>query len=139
MQREDGRLESPRTPGGSELIVERPEQLFQPATRRGFLRALGMGSGIVLLPSLFAACDDDPTGPRGDAVVLDLSDDFGILNYAYALEQLEAAFYVAVVGSAAFAGMSAEHPPADHSPPSRSHAGLIDRFSCYRIYHNIYL
>lgn len=32
-----------------------------------------------------------------DAVILDFSDDFGVLNYAYALEQLEAAFYITVV------------------------------------------
>ena len=36
-------------------------------------------------------------------VTFDFSNDFGILNYAYALEQLEAAFYATVVGNAAFA------------------------------------
>lgn len=63
-----------------------------------------------MLPAVFAACedDDDPTGPSGDSVILNLNDDFGILNYAYALEQLEAAFYVAVLGSTAFGGMNAE-------------------------------
>ena len=35
-------------------------------------------------------------------VTFDFSNDFGILNYAYALEQLEAAFYAAVVGGAGF-------------------------------------
>ena len=91
------------------LVVGRAEQLWRPETRRGFLRMLGLGGTIVLLPSVFAACDDDDeiTGPNGDGVVLDLSDDTGILNYAYALEQLEAAFYTAVVGSAAFGGLSA--------------------------------
>jgi rubrerythrin len=92
-----------------EVVVARPEQLFQPATRRNFLRALGLGGSIVMLPAMFAACDDDddPIGP-GDSVTLNLNNDFGILNYAYALEQLEAAFYVAVLGSTAFGGMSAE-------------------------------
>ena len=91
------------------LIVERAEQLWRPETRRGFLRMLGLGGTIVLLPSVFAACDDDDdiTGPPGGGVELDLSDDTGILNYAYALEQLEAAFYTAVVGSAAFGGLNA--------------------------------
>ena len=35
--------------------------------------------------------------------MFDFSNDFGVLNYAYALEQLEAAFYAGVVASAAFA------------------------------------
>ena len=35
-------------------------------------------------------------------VTFDFSNDFGVLNYAYALEQLEAAFYATVVGSAGF-------------------------------------
>lgn len=96
------------------IVVERPEELFRVDTRRGFLKMLGLGGTIVLLPSVFAACDDDTndgsgTGPGGNgAVSLNLTNDFGILNYAYALEQLEAAFYTAVVGSAAFNGMNAE-------------------------------
>ena len=36
-------------------------------------------------------------------VTFDFSNDFGVLNYAYALEQLEAAFYATVVGNSAFA------------------------------------
>ena len=92
------------------LVVERAEQMWEPRTRRGFLRMLGIGGTVVLLPSVFAACDDDdPTGPRpGGPVSLNLSNDTGILNYAYALEQLEAGFYTAVLGSTAFAGMNAE-------------------------------
>lgn len=100
------------------LVVERPEQLWRPGTRREFLRLLGVGGSIVLLPTVFAACDDDddcdenPMSPEcppgGGGVTLNLGNDTGILNYAYALEQLEAAFYVAVVGSPAFNGMSAE-------------------------------
>lgn len=92
------------------LVVERPEQLWRPESRREFLRLLGIGGTVVMLPSMFAACDDDddPTGTTGGAVSLNLSNDVGILNYAYALEQLEAAFYVAVVGSTAFNGMTAE-------------------------------
>ena len=35
-------------------------------------------------------------------VMLDFSNDFGVLNYAYALEQLEAAFYAAVVATPSF-------------------------------------
>ena len=91
-------------------VVERPEQLFRVDTRREFLKLLGLGGTIVLLPSVFAACSDNTTTgvTNGGPVSLNLTNDTGILNYAYALEQLEAAFYTAVVGSAAFSGMTAE-------------------------------
>jgi hypothetical protein len=80
---------------------------------------LGVGGSIVLLPSVFAACGDDdlgpygvPTGPgsgagAGGAVTLNLSNDVGILNYAFALEQLESAFYEQVLLAPAFAGLPA--------------------------------
>jgi hypothetical protein len=93
------------------VVVERAEQLWERSTRRGFLKALGVGGAIVMMPGIFAACNDDDngTGPgTGGPVTLDLSTDTGIVNYAYALEQLEAAFYTAVVGSTAFGTMNAE-------------------------------
>jgi rubrerythrin len=91
------------------VVVEHASQLWQASTRRSFLKALGVGGTIVMMPGIFAACDDDDiTGPIDGPLALDLSRDGGILNYAYALEQLEAAFYLAVVGSAAFGGMNAE-------------------------------
>ena len=91
------------------VVVRRAEELWRVATRRDFLKVLGLGGTILVLPSVFTACSDDdsitaPTGP----VSLNLTTDTGILNYAFALEQLEAAFYTAVVASAAFSGMSAE-------------------------------
>jgi hypothetical protein len=91
------------------MIVKNTDQLFQPATRREFLRLLGIGGGLMLMPSVFAACsDDDPTSPaQPTAVTLDLSNDTGILNYAYALEQLEAAFYTAALTSAGYAALTA--------------------------------
>lgn len=96
----------------SEVVVGHVEELFKPETRRSFLRMLGVGGTIVFLPSVFSACDDDSDGPtgvvNGGPVSLNLSNDTGILNYAYALEQLEAGFYAAVVASTAFSGMSAE-------------------------------
>ncbi|MEO7501198.1 MAG: ferritin-like domain-containing protein [Gemmatimonadaceae bacterium] len=87
-----------------------PDALWRVDTRRGFLKLLGVGGTIVLMPSLFVACDDDDdgTGPDLGTATLNLNTDVGILNYAYALEQLEAGFYTAVVASAAFGGMTAE-------------------------------
>lgn len=94
------------------VVVESPEELWRIGTRRKFLKLLGIGGSIVLLPSVFAACDDSEdddngVGP-GNGVTLNLSNETGILNYAYALEQLEAAFYVAVMGSATFNDFDAE-------------------------------
>lgn len=86
------------------VVIETVDQLLQPKTRRSFLRLAAVGGTAVLLPSLFAACgdDDDATGPGGGSgavVTLNFDDpnDYGVLNYAYALEQLEAAFYTEVV------------------------------------------
>lgn len=95
------------------VLIESPEQLMRVSTRRDFLKVLGIGGTIVLLPTVFAACSDNDStglgnGTNGTPVSLNLSTDVGILNYAYALEQLEAAFYTAVVGSAAFGSMNAE-------------------------------
>lgn len=77
--------------------------------RRRFLRVSGAATaGLVLL----SACDDDddPMDPDPDpepgTVTLNFANDFGVLNYAYALEQLEAAFYIAVVASP-YAGITA--------------------------------
>ncbi len=44
----------------------------------------------------------------GTGVTLNLTTDTGILNYAYALEQLEAAFYTAVIASPQFSSFNAE-------------------------------
>ncbi|WP_114791556.1 ferritin-like domain-containing protein [Niabella yanshanensis] len=68
--------------------------------RRKFLSALGLGTaGAAVLSS----CghndwyDQFRDGNKNGGATLDFKDDIGILNYAYALEQLEAAFYTEVV------------------------------------------
>lgn len=93
------------------VVIADASQFWRVATRRRFLQMLGVGGAIVLLPSVFTSCSDDngtnpppTTGP----VVLNLSNDVGILNYAFALEQLEAAFYTAVLASAAYSGMTVD-------------------------------
>lgn len=99
---------------GRTFVVSTTEQLWKPSSRRSFLKLLGVGGTLVLAPALFEACDSytpvtaPGTGGSGGAAALDLSTDIGILNYAYALEQLEAAFYTAVVASAAFGSLNAE-------------------------------
>lgn len=65
------------------------------ASRRKFLQQVGGAAGLTALT--VSGCDsNDGTengGGRPETVSFDFSDDFGVLNYAYALEQLEAAFY----------------------------------------------
>jgi hypothetical protein len=93
------------------VVVDRPEQLLQAHTRRSFLKVLGVGGSIVLLPAVFTACDDGGaiiTEPIVDAVVLNLSTDTGIMNFLFMNEQIEAAFYNTAVGSVAFTGMTLE-------------------------------
>jgi hypothetical protein len=92
----------------NEFFIGNSDQLFQPTTRRRFLGLLGVAGSIVLLPGLFTACDSitDPTIAPA-LFRLDLSSDTGILNYAYALEQLEAAFYTAALSSPGYAALSA--------------------------------
>jgi len=71
-------------------------------SRREFFKRAGFGLGALTVVGSLQACDSDDT-TDGDAVVLDFSSDVGVLNYAYALEQLEAGFYATVVGNSAFA------------------------------------
>jgi hypothetical protein len=73
--------------------------------RRNFLKYVGLGSAFVTAATI-ASChkDDDNNPTTGDGVSLG-SGDIAVLNYAYALEQLEAAFYTQVISSQ-FAGMT---------------------------------
>ncbi len=88
-------------------VLSEPRQLMEAGTRRNFLRLMGVGGAVVLMPGLFSACSDKVTEPGGGGgVVLDLNTDVGILNYAYALEQLEAAFYTQVVAGFTTSGIS---------------------------------
>lgn len=78
--------------------------------RRSFLQYAGAGvAGVALIA---AGCKKD----RNDGMIttgatLDFKDDFGVLNYAYALEQLEAAFYIQV----------ASNPPSGFSPAEKAY------------------
>ncbi|HMK04856.1 MAG TPA: hypothetical protein VK489_11720, partial [Ferruginibacter sp.] len=59
--------------------------------RRNLLKYMGLSAAVIAIGS---SCDkdDNPIMPNGGVNLG--SGDVGILNYAYALEQLEAAFYV---------------------------------------------
>ncbi|QOW10791.1 ferritin-like domain-containing protein [Kaistella flava (ex Peng et al. 2021)] len=75
-------------------------------SRRNFLK-LG-GVGLIVAGLAVAGCRDDHYDFPPDSDVFDLgTGDVGILNYAYALEQLEADFYTKVVNNF-YSGISAD-------------------------------
>ena len=71
-------------------------------SRRKFLRYVGVSSALVASTVVISSCKDNNEDGRVNLG----SGDTGILNYAYALEQLEAAFYVKVMSSP-YSGMTA--------------------------------
>lgn len=79
------------------------EEMLPSGNRRKFLRSAGLATATGAAFLTVSCKKDDPITTGG----VDLgSADVGILNYAYALEQLEAAFYIQVVATP-YAGISA--------------------------------
>lgn len=74
-------------------------------SRRGFLQMAGGLAGIGFLAGTMASCKKDKKNPTPNNGIDLGSGDVGILNYAYALEQLEAAFYTQVI-EMQFSGMT---------------------------------
>ncbi|MDF7813258.1 ferritin-like domain-containing protein [Hymenobacter sp. YC55] len=95
--------------GGDEAEFAKP--LYVPIKRRSFFMYAGATAGATAL--LLSGCDDDDNGGGGmPAGTVSLgSGDVGVLNYAYALEQLEAAFYAQIVATP-YASMPADEKAA---------------------------
>ena len=73
--------------------------------RRNMLKFFGASAAVI---TIGASCDDDDDDTNNNNGVNLGSGDFGILNYAYALEQLEAAFYLRVTSNrSAITGLTA--------------------------------
>jgi hypothetical protein len=81
--------------------------MTSPMQRRNFFRYVGATAAATTLILTTSCDDDDDITPPDGAVDLG-SGDIGILNYAYALEQLEAAFYTEVVAKSGSALSSSE-------------------------------
>ena len=83
--------------------------ISKPMGRLSFLKFTGaaaVATGLLAVGCKKDKKDDMVTPPASNAVNLG-SGDIGVLNYAYALEQLEAAFYTQVVATP-FTGMTSE-------------------------------
>lgn len=70
--------------------------------------AIGCGNETTAPGAPLAASGKGPVTPGAGSVSIDLANDLGILNFAYALEQLEAAFYTLVVADFYNGGSSEE-------------------------------
>lgn len=103
----------------NEGIKERSERPDGPLQRRVFLKYSTVG--LAASAMMFSGCEEVTQGPvpagskkgsssarMSDDTVHLGSGDTGILNYAYALEQLEAAFYSMVVAGDSFEAMYSE-------------------------------
>jgi len=89
--------------GSDELTLAQP--LYTPIKRRSFFMYAGATAGATAL--LLSGCSDDSDDTTTNNLVNVGSGDFGVLNYAYALEQLEAAFYTQVRTGAYYLGLGA--------------------------------
>ncbi len=69
--------------------------------RRNMLKFFGASAAVVALGTACSKNNNDDNNPADTGVFLGVGD-FQILNFAYALEQLEAAFYIQVVTAANF-------------------------------------
>ena len=102
------RAGSPRIPTGlSERTTARP-------SRRQFLRVLGLGGTIALLPGAEACDSDASTEPAngipasGNPVVIDFAQgDVAVLQLASVLEQIQAEFYSRLVAAFATSNIAA--------------------------------
>ncbi|TGE27027.1 ferritin-like domain-containing protein [Hymenobacter metallicola] len=81
--------------GGDEADFTKP--LYAPIKRRSFFMYAGATAGATAL--ILSGCSDDEDTVTAPGTVSLGSGDIGVLNYAYALEQLEAAFYAQVIAT----------------------------------------
>ncbi|MET4108742.1 ferritin-like domain-containing protein [Hymenobacter sp. UYP22] len=89
--------------GSDEAEFAKP--LYTPIKRRSFFMYAGATAGATAL--LLAGCDDDDNNTDNMPGMVNVgSGSVGVLNYAYALEQLEAAFYTQLRTGTYYTGLA---------------------------------
>lgn len=92
-----------------ELVVDQP--LYTPIKRRSFFMYAGATAGATAL--VLAGCSKSDSAPGTVDVSNGSSDvNISVLNYAYALEQLESAFYARVLAGTYFTNLATTGPGA---------------------------
>jgi hypothetical protein len=96
-------------------------------SRKSFLKYAGTTAAAAATFGMVGCDDDDPVGPEMPDMVNLGSGDIGILNYAFALEQLEAAFYIEVTNAGTFDGDDAAFMEdiRDHEIAHRQFLGAV--------------
>ncbi|WP_426060468.1 ferritin-like domain-containing protein [Hymenobacter sp. B1770] len=89
--------------GSDETTLAQP--LYTPIKRRSFFMYAGATAGATAL--VLAGCSKDSDPVMNSNLVTLGTGDFRVLNYAYALEQLEAAFYTTLRDGAYYKGLAA--------------------------------
>jgi len=92
--------------GSQPTVADLDRPLYTPIKRRSFFMYAGATAGATAL--VLAGCSKDDNNTPGTVSVG--SGDLGVLNYAYALEQLEADFYTQVRSGSYYMGLSTTHP-----------------------------
>lgn len=89
-------------PGSQPQLSDLDQPLYSPIKRRSFFMYAGATAGATAL--VLAGCSKSDSTPGTVSVG---SGDAGVLNYAYALEQLEAGFYTALRTGTYYTGLGA--------------------------------
>jgi len=98
---------SHNVPAGSKpTVADLDRPLYTPIKRRSFFMYAGATAGATAL--VLAGCSKDDNNSPGMVSVG--SGDVGVLNYAYALEQLEADFYTQVRSGSYYTSLSTSDP-----------------------------
>lgn len=92
-------------PDSQTVENDQDQPLYSPIKRRSFFKYAGATAGATAL--VLAGCSKNDSSP---GMVNVGSGDAGVLNYAYALEQLEAAFYTQVRMGTYYTNLNSTHP-----------------------------
>lgn len=86
-----------------ETITEPQKNTFSSLSRRNFL---GLTGGLLAAGALLDSCSKADDG--GSSGIVLTKNDIGVLNYAYTLEQLEAAFYTELTTRSFYTGITTD-------------------------------